>query len=293
MSLLEKWSEAVDRKNSVLCAGLDPAEFEMGRGDEGLPKGTNKRDWSLKYIEAVAPFAAAVKPNFQYWKADDDVKALKEINALAHHLGLVVIDDSKLADIGSTNDSGVFYGAQRADAITYSPFAGNIKEVAQQGRDRGIAVISMVLMSNPEYKNLKNSLVQVQDFTTYKTEDLTKVDKEEDAKYDRVPQYIYLAHDAQKHGIEGIVIGAPSAKNHVKEAEIAKVRGYTSQDMIVLCPGTGKQKGEADLIWKYFKNVIGNVGRGCMFPNGSESTPSQQAVAAKSYMEAFNQMRGA
>ena len=25
----EKWLEVVERKNSVLCAGLDPAEFEM------------------------------------------------------------------------------------------------------------------------------------------------------------------------------------------------------------------------------------------------------------------------
>ncbi len=41
-SFREKWLEAVKEKNSVLCAGLDPAEFGMGRGEKGLPKNVIK-----------------------------------------------------------------------------------------------------------------------------------------------------------------------------------------------------------------------------------------------------------
>ncbi len=173
------WLEAVEIKNSVLCAGLDPAEFSMGRGKKGLPKGVNKRKWALNYVEAVAPFVSAIKPNSQYWKASGDIESLHDIYKLAHKLGLLVIDDSKLADIGSTNGAGMFYGAQRADAITYSPFAGNIGEVAKQARDLGVGLISMCLMSNPEYKREKNKLVDVsnsdesfQEATPYKEQEI-------------------------------------------------------------------------------------------------------------------------
>ncbi|GAH49542.1 unnamed protein product, partial [marine sediment metagenome] len=69
MPFRQKWLEAVEKKNSVLCAGLDPAEFNMGRRDKGLPEGVNKYGWAMRYIGAVAPFVAAIKPNLQYWKA--------------------------------------------------------------------------------------------------------------------------------------------------------------------------------------------------------------------------------
>ena len=61
MTFLDKWLETVDRKNSVLCAGLDPAEFAMGRGSKGLSAGEHKDGWMLRYIGAVAPFVAAIK----------------------------------------------------------------------------------------------------------------------------------------------------------------------------------------------------------------------------------------
>ena len=159
MSFKEKWLTAVEKKNSVLCAGMDPAEFHMGRGDEGLPESQpSKRHWALGYIEAVAPYCAAIKPNIQYWKGrgymqdEQDMCTLSEMCSLSHSLGMVVIEDSKLADIGPTNDAGMYYAAKkRMDAITYSPFAGNIKEAAEQAHKHNLGLISMCLMSNPEY----------------------------------------------------------------------------------------------------------------------------------------------
>ena len=67
MNFHEKWLEAVERKRSVLCAGLDPAEFGMGRGEKGRPQGTDKLAWALDYIKQVGPHCAAIKPNLQYW----------------------------------------------------------------------------------------------------------------------------------------------------------------------------------------------------------------------------------
>lgn len=171
MDFREKWMKAVEEKNSVLCAGLDPAEYAMGRGPKGLAEGTGKRDWAMDYVKSVAPYCAALKPNIQYWKsagllcpggpyAYGDMENLEDITKLAHELGMVVIEDSKLADIGSTNEAGFFYASQKkADAVTFSPFAGNMKEAAKQGKKWNVGVISMCLMSNPEFEREKNKLV--------------------------------------------------------------------------------------------------------------------------------------
>ncbi|MFH1316268.1 MAG: orotidine-5'-phosphate decarboxylase [Candidatus Woesearchaeota archaeon] len=286
MSFKEKWVEAVKNKNSVLCAGLDPAEFDMGRGESGLSQGADKREWAINYVKAVAPYCAAVKPNSQYWKGENGAEVLKEIYDLANELGLVVIEDSKLADIGPTNDAGFFFTSKRADAVTFSPFAGNMSEAAEQGKKRGIGVIAMCLMSNPEYKNEKNKLVESDD--SYKDEDMINLAGK---KY--VKQYVQLANNANRFNISGIVIGAPSPDNHIQEEEIKKARSYAGEDMLVLLPGVGAQGGEADAIWKFFgpDKVIVNVGRGLMFPNGSDTTPEQQAETAKHYQEMLNELR--
>lgn len=288
MTFLEKWLEVVDKKNSVLCAGLDPAEFAMGRGEKGLPELDDKREWALSYIEAVAPYCAALKPNMQYWKGPEDIESLVEISSLAHHLGMVVIDDSKLADIGSTNDAGVFYASQRADAVTFSPFAGNIEEAKKQAHDRGIGLISMVLMSNPEYEREKNKLVPLKDDIGIDQEDIINVNGD---KY--IKQYISLANDADQFELDGIVIGAPSSKNHITNEEIEKVRGYVRHPMLVLLPGVGAQGGEAGEIWKHFGNdrVIVNVGRSLMLPEGSNSNQVDQAITAEKYKEMLNELR--
>ena len=294
----EKWLEAVERKNSVVCLGLDPAEYDMQRGDEGLPEGVDKFTWSLAYIKAGAPHAAAIKLNLQFWKDRFGMNSSYELTTIAHENGLVVIDDSKLADIGSTNDAGIYHSKRKQmDAVTLACFAGNMKEAAEQCRNRGIGGIHMCLMSNSDYAREKNKLVPIgDDLLDYKSEDKIGIDNQRTEERDfYVKQYIQLAHDANAFGLEGVVIGAPSKKNHITEQELAKARHYVGPEMLGLVPGVGAQGGEADAIWKYFAkdHLIVNVGRAMMFPNGSNSTPEQQAAAAKQYQEMLNSLRAA
>jgi orotidine-5'-phosphate decarboxylase len=294
----DKWLEAVDRKGSVLCAGLDPADFKMGRGSKGLPEGVFKRDWALAFVSAVAPYCAAVKPNIQYWKDEGDIETLMMASAMATELGLLVIDDSKLADIADTNEAGFFYASRRpVDAVTFSPFAGNIAEAAKQGRANGVGVISMCLMSNPEYELEKKKLVNVLGIEDqYDPQDVMHL--RADSGYDGyfVLQYKHLARRADLCGIDGIVIGAPSKKNHITVDELAAARRQVSDRMLVLLPGVGAQGGEADAIWKYFgkDEVIVNVGRDLMFPEGKNDAGSEaHAAKAKQYMEMLNSLRAA
>src|SRR3989338_1042627 len=129
-SFREKWLAAVEQKNSVLCAGLDPAEYDLGREEEGLPDLVDKREWSFRYLEDVAPYAAALKINVNYWKDRDDMRTAEE-----------------LAD----NEAAIFYAKKKGfDAITIATFAGNLEAAAEQARRWDIGLISMCLMSNPE-----------------------------------------------------------------------------------------------------------------------------------------------
>lgn len=294
VSFREKWLVAVEEKNSVLCAGLDPAEFKMGRGEEGLPKSVkdnqDKLAWGMRYLEAVAPYCAAVKANIQYWKAEGNMESLAILSEAAQEFGLEAIDDSKLADIGSTNDAGLYHAKQKGfDTVTVAPFAGNLKEAAEQAKKRDIGLISMCLMSNPEYERVKNEWVRIDSKEDY----CNPFDAIEIEGVPHVKKYIQLAHDAAQYGLDGIVIGAPSKKNHLKEKEIFVARAYSRDDTLVLLPGVGAQGGEAQAIWKYFNpnNVIVNVGRAVMFPKGSGSSPKEQAEAAKHYRDMLNELR--
>lgn len=289
-SFREKWLEAVEKKNSVLCAGLDPPEYDMNRGEEGLPYLIDKREWSFRYLEAVSPFAAALKINFNYWKDRDDMRTAEYLADLASAVfGMVVIDDSKLADIGSANEAGIYYAKQKGfDAVTMAPFAGNMKEAAEHAQKWRIGLISMCLMSNPEYGAEKNNPKRVSLDEGYESKDIILIEG-----YPYVRKYIQLANDVKRYGLDGVVVGAPSKGNHISEDEIAKVRFYAGDETIILTPGVGKQGGDASILWKYFdkNNVIVNVGRALMFPKGSKSTTDDQAEAAKQYQEILNKLR--
>ncbi len=304
MNFNEKYKEARGlREGSILCAGLDPAEFGMGRGEKGLAEGTVKKDWALQYVEAVAPFASALKINTNYWEDAGDVESLREIVELAKYNGMVVIEDSKRRDIGPTNDAGLFYTQRNGyDAATFSPFAGNLEEAAKQAHERGLGLISMCIMSNPEFEKVKNSWVEMVEPIALKNEtngdyiekmyDLfwQLVDKRDRIKIsgsNHIRNYLDLAFRAQAMGTDGIVIGAPSGKNHIKEFEIENVsRVYNG---LILVPGIGAQGGELILLRKYFDKgrLMVNVGRELMFPNGLRSTPQDQCEAASKYSKLF------
>ncbi len=291
MGFKEKWLDSVKEKNSVLVAGIDPAPFRMGRGPKGLPEETNKLEWTLDYVKAVAPYCAAVKPNIQYWKDSSDMEGLKKIVKFAKERGLLVIEDSKLADIGSTNDAGWFYAREKeVDAVTFSPFAGNIGEAAKQAESYGLGIITMCLMSNPQFEKEKNKLVEV-DPEGYREVDIVEVEIDGEV-VPHVRQYVKSASDAKRYGAE-MVIGAPSENNHITDEEIETARLYAGEETLVLLPGVGAQGGEADLIWNHFgpERVMVNVGRGLMLANGSKTTHEEQAETAREYRETLNRLR--
>ncbi|MBR9692506.1 hypothetical protein GOV07_01095 [Candidatus Woesearchaeota archaeon] len=307
MTFRELWLDSVARKNSVLCAGLDPAEYALGRGEKGLSKGVDKIKWTLDFMETVAPFVAAFKPNLQYWLTEgeregltdskitsSDLEHLSYIVELARELETPVILDAKIADIGSTSQAGVWAAATKGfDAVTVAPYAGNMEEFAEFGKAHDIGIITMCLMSNPHYRREKNKLVEIIPGDNYHEQNIIKCP----GVGVFVRQYTHLAHDAKRFGIDGIVIGAPSDKNHVTPEEIANTHLYAGNNTLVLMPGVGAQGGEAQEIWQHYgtRNVIVNASRGVMFPQQTRRDLWVDAWrdAAKMYRDMLNEHRDA
>lgn len=239
--LFEQWQQAVSNKNSCLCVGIDPADPGQ-RSGQTMSKTQDKLEWTLKMIADVAPFAAAIKLNRNYFKdlAHEDMQRL---NRWIHQHEMISIDDSKLADIGETNDAGLYHAAQEGfDSVTYAPFPGNIAETAQFAKARNIGLIMLVLMSNPEYELIKHAQIQ------------------------GMPAFEYFTREAARHELEAVVVGAPSPKNHVKAADLQLIASLLNEQQLVLVPGLGAQGGSLEPILQSFGDrAMINVGRSIIY----------------------------
>lgn len=255
----KKWQEVVRRKNSTLCVGEDPVDY-MQATENTMPRKANKYKWCMNLIEKVAPYSAAIKINRNFIK-DLSGKQVENLVDLIHLLGMLAIADDKLVDIGNTNDSGVYHcWQQKFDAVTYSPFPGNMQEAVAQTHIRGMGLIPLVLMSNPEYKEMK------------------------EATFSDGKGYEHFAKQVKKYGADAVVIGAPSPDNHITLPEVKRVRQIIG-DKIVLMPGVGAQGGDAGRIISVFgDNVIANVGRAIMYA-------ADPAKEARTYQRMLNRVR--
>ena len=266
-NFIEKWHKIREEKNSNICAGLDPSIYEMGRGEKGLPKWVWKLEWSLKYIEAVAPYVSAIKPNAGSWWWVWDRTSLKKVVDKIHQKWLLAIVDAKIADLGFTNDSWLYdYKQLGFDAATIAPYAWNIESVIKFGKNRNIAVITMGLMSNPEYRTEMN-------FKNEAGETLWE---------NRVKRWL-------KAKVDWLVVWWTYTKKDKEFMQFIKMTN--DSNILYLIPWIWAQGWCIEdflASWIKSEKCIINSGRAIMFPYGSKSTPIEQALAAKKLRDSFN-----
>lgn len=141
-----------------LCVGIDPhagllQRWGLADDVEGL------RSFALGAAEALAPVAAAVKPQSAFFErfGSAGIAVLEETIALCREAGTQVVLDVKRGDIGSTAqayadaylrpESSMF-----VDAITASPYLGfgSLRPMIDTAADHGAGVFVLALTSNPE-----------------------------------------------------------------------------------------------------------------------------------------------
>ena len=165
MNFGDRVAEAVERKQSCLCVGLDPRiDLLPPEVITGLHPGASGRARAYErfcsgVIDAVADEAVAVKPQVAFFEALGGVgiSALERVCAHARDAGLLVVVDGKRGDIDSTAEAYAQAWLHRrdgaaaaGDALTVNPYLGEdslAPFLAACGEGSGLFVLTRT--SNP------------------------------------------------------------------------------------------------------------------------------------------------
>ena len=141
-----------------LCVGIDPHPGLLAAW--GLPDSAQGlRTFSQTVLEAVAPLAAAIKPQVALYERHGSagMAALEELLEASVQAGVLSIADAKRGDIGSTMagyaDAWLRDGSTlAADSVTLSPYLGfeSLRPALEQAAGSGRGVFVLALTSNPE-----------------------------------------------------------------------------------------------------------------------------------------------
>ncbi|MHA1187412.1 MAG: orotidine 5'-phosphate decarboxylase / HUMPS family protein [Candidatus Heimdallarchaeota archaeon] len=232
-NFLKKYEKSRNEKNSILCAGFDPA----------IPNQREKNVIAEKYFKGSGSAAEASQYIFHM-----GISNIQKMNKMIHEQGITSLFDHKISDIGSTNDSGFYWIKEMGfDGTTHSPFAGNIEESLISAHKHDLGLVTLTLMSNPDsIYFMKESIV------------------------DGMKGYEFIANKLKEFNGDGMVVGATG---HVTTEDIQKIRKLAGKDVVMLVPGIGKQQGDLKKVIEHGgKNVILNVSRGILYSDDIRAT---------------------
>jgi orotidine 5'-phosphate decarboxylase subfamily 2 len=218
-----KFLNTMKEKDSQLCVGLDP------RPEHVNPETIYK--FCITMVDQTFEHCFCYKPNTQYIMPMGFLE-IKKLNEYIHDKGCLSISDHKLSDIGSTNKAALYWLSEMGfDAVTYSPFPGNITETINNAGQVGLGVITLTLMSNPEADFFMKSSVNGRQ------------------------GYEFIAEQVAANNGLGVVIGATCDIEDIK-----KIYALL-KDQLVLSPGVGAQGGGLDIVKIFKKRTMVNVSR--------------------------------
>jgi orotidine-5'-phosphate decarboxylase len=231
------WHSIVEQKHTTLFAGCDPKVDQ-----------DNLEEWCLRYVDDVAPYVAGIKCNPAYFQSEQGIRTLRKITEFCKNNKMLSIIDYKVSDIGSTNDAWFYFAKDLGfDMVTIAPYAGNIEQAIKSAHNVGLGVISMGLMSNPEF--ISEALFESGDTCLWQ---------------DRVQRSI-------TSNVDGLVLGATYTSNPGLLEEFIEV--MQASDTLLLVPGIGAQGGSVSDFLQSVKNLgidpkrcMLSIGRGLMYP---------------------------
>jgi orotidine-5'-phosphate decarboxylase len=282
----DRLAEAVRRKGSPLCAGLDPRWESLPRSVRDC-FGADSLDgvaaaveaFSLRVLDLITDRVPAVKPQSAFYEAcgPAGMATLQRVIRRAKDLGLVVILDSKRGDIASTAAAyadaafaGPLVAGKRlpvwdADALTVSPYLGRdaVEPFLTSARAAQGGVFVLVRTSNAG----------------------SGVFQDLDAGGRKVYQHVAAAVaewngpgiGACGLGDVGAVVGA------TRPAELAELRALLPASWF-LVPGYGAQGGTAQDVAGAFRpdglGAVVNSSRGVTFPFHPDDADWERAVVS-------------
>jgi orotidine-5'-phosphate decarboxylase len=168
----DRLADAVRRRGSPLCVGLDPrwdalpAEVRDRHGGASLDAvAAAYEEFCGRVLDVVTPLAAVVKPQAAFFEAcgPAGMAALQRLLRKARDRGLLTILDGKRNDIASTAAAyadaafggvavaGHVHPVWEADALTVNPYLGRdaVEPFLASARRAGAGVFVLVRTSNP------------------------------------------------------------------------------------------------------------------------------------------------
>lgn len=269
--------ESARRKGSAAVVGLDPevGHLPVRIRDKGLPGHLAARELCLGVLEAVEPYAAAVKLQSAYFEklGPEGVFVYAEVLRAAGDLGLPTIADVKRGDIGpvAAAYAEAHLSVYGATTVTVNPYMGEdavlpfLEEARRMGRGGGAFVL--VATSNPSAEVMQNSSEPpLYETAASLVEDLGRV-------------------GASGYADAGAVVGA------TRPALGRRVRKLLPRALF-LSPGYGAQSGDAAgvhaLLDEHSAGVLVNSSRG--ITRAFEGAPGKDYKTAA--RDAARRMRG-
>jgi orotidine-5'-phosphate decarboxylase len=157
--------DAARHKDSALVAGLDPAPSRFPGELRGLPEAEATLQFCLGILEAVEPYAAAIKLQAAFFERLGPVGMgiYAELIRASADLDLPVIADVKRGDIGTVAAAyaEAHLGVYGATCVTVNPYMGEdailpFLEEARR-RSRGGGVFVLVSTSNPSSSEIQEA----------------------------------------------------------------------------------------------------------------------------------------
>jgi orotidine-5'-phosphate decarboxylase len=208
MSFLDMIKKAAEQNHSKIVLALDV-------------KGSNALEKAERILCEIAGYICCVKVN-KHLILPWGVEGLRDLIKKAHSLGLPVIADCKMCDIGSTNfvEASTYFEAG-FDAITVVPLPGwadGLEGVFRLAREIGKGIITIALMSNKGALEFFEAVIY----------------DEELGVFDKL--YKVFARRSLRWGADGVVVGAtrPEAIKQVREIV---------EDLPIFSPGVVVQGG--------------------------------------------------
>jgi orotidine-5'-phosphate decarboxylase len=262
--------DAARRKESVLVVGLDPIPSRMPEELRALPEPRAALEFCRGVLEAVEPYAAAVKLQVAYFErlgpAGMDVYASLIEDAGA--LGLPAVADVKRGDIGPVAAAYAeahlaIYGAA---CVTVNPYMGAdaVVPFLEETRrlDRGGGVFVLVATSNPSAEAFQR--VTAPPLFEVASRLVAELGREVGGEYP----------DA------GAVVGATRPETGRRVRELLP-------GSLFLAPGYGAQGGRAASV----RSLLDSMGRGVLV-NSSRSVLYAYEGSRLGYREAAREAAG-
>lgn len=258
MHFADRMFDAITRKGSPVCVGIDPVLEKLPREFQPTTNGSDEVNineavaaitgWTRDVLDAVAEHVPIVK--FQsacferyLWQG---VEALHRLIHLAHDMGLIVICDAKRGDIGISSShyaagnlaDSKLQGAgtlKGPDALTVNGYMGHdcIQPFIDVAMPQKKGLFSLVRTSNPGGDRIQ----------TLKLADGRQM-------VDEMATFVYELGQQSVgncgYSLLGAVVGA------TKVEDIARMRKLMPQQ-IFLVPGYGAQGGGAEDVKASFK----------------------------------------